>query len=765
KELDPKKRAALEAAEKALNRFEEAEGLTIKFDQYGVTFTVDVVKSQLDLAANVTREVTSTLLRPTRLTYHFDSPVEYEGNLVSEITLRPSSIEACRAGGARSTAECLVQSLQLPASVRIPEDSTAAKVTVTPSVEVAVDVTQTFRTNPSLSLSVEAGRFRDISIGPASGLGWPAWTSCAGIPYPAICQVDCKEKCTDWLRCGPFQFACDEICRATQIVCDHIPCVKFWYPSIPAFPLPDLSIPNINPLPTIHIPMPDLEAVLLERTDTLIATLQLDPFGITISRPIFNVGISADPSVTSACGYDGQDNAGFREDRYAQPGDTVSVRFSAKASEAQDIEVRMNGRLAVEGPVTVQVDGAGAVHSCTYTHVLDALDPNGEVAFSIAYTEPGRSMRQRVEGTSDNSHIWYLASAPTAPTDPVIELTSHYEGGASPTIHLSWKPAHDSLGRPAETYEIKGQVTNLYDGQLVDTFSYPVQFPCLATSEQMDVMKFQLPAEFTDTLPPNCSVAFQVRGSDPRVQWGPYTATAWDCYLLPPEITMVHIQSNNTVRSDYATEGDKVIVTFETALPVPITPEVTINSKAATVTGSGTTWTASRLIDADECLNDRILYTYDLEIRCENAYPACDPGKALVTTTYGTTDGSSMVLLGFPESPSLWRPLDETPLDVADGSVRLSWYPRSDGAYSWYEGDWPPIYELEYRVTYPSGYRKTTKVETRDDNYDLELAGLEDASVEWHVRMQDPVGRWSKYSAWRTLYIVKGLAVTITFVE
>ena len=331
-EIPAKDKKKYEDIQKILDKFDSAEGMTLKFDEYGVSFTLDVVKAQLDVDANVEREAKVGSVRPESITYSFDEPVVYQGELVAEVAVE---------GG---------QALEPPPSVFVSRGSNSETITVTPTVEFALDVVQQLSIVPEFGLTLEAGVLRDVKIGGETSWGdlwpsWPRWTSCIPLPigtcnikvpktvcdaYGRVCDLYgnicdeygdiCDE--TSEKYCGFFSFFCGWVCTASHWGCtaSHWGCRKsHWgctatrrvvdevlshmcpvYVTLPSIPLPSFDLPDITLLPEIALPIPEIPGLELysdSRTDTLTATMDLEPFEIQIGRDLEFGELSGSPAL------------------------------------------------------------------------------------------------------------------------------------------------------------------------------------------------------------------------------------------------------------------------------------------------------------------------------------------------------------------------------------------------------------------------------------------------------------------------------------
>ncbi|WP_298391463.1 MopE-related protein [Flavobacterium sp.] len=104
---------------------------------------------------------------------------------------------------------------------------------------------------------------------------------------------------------------------------------------------------------------------------------------------------------------------------------------------------------------------------------------------------------------------------------------------------------------------------------------------------------------------------------------------------VAPVLTSASISSNNT-NPAIAAVGDVITLTFSSSENLQANPTVNINGSPATVTGSGTTWTAvSAPISASDCVNDGAAVAYSI------SFLDLVGNSGTLTTT---TDASQVIL-------------------------------------------------------------------------------------------------------------------------
>ncbi|MFY8009697.1 MAG: hypothetical protein ACOVNW_08340, partial [Flavobacterium sp.] len=124
-----------------------------------------------------------------------------------------------------------------------------------------------------------------------------------------------------------------------------------------------------------------------------------------------------------------------------------------------------------------------------------------------------------------------------------------------------------------------GHSASITTGAIAFTFASPNQ-----AAGVYDFLPGQLGGStsrtLTSNLAPGKSISFNYATGDVTI-----------CDTLT--ITAASIASNNLINSAFAKSGDVISLTFTTSEAASVTPTVIINGTAATVTGSGTSWTAT----------------------------------------------------------------------------------------------------------------------------------------------------------------------------
>lgn len=150
---------------------------------------------------------------------------------------------------------------------------------------------------------------------------------------------------------------------------------------------------------------------------------------------------------------------------------------------------------------------------------------------------------------------------------------------------------------------------------------------------------------------------------------GNFTGQVYIIDRLAPTIPSAQISSSNAFSAQYARVGDTVTVAFTTADANGVaTPVVTIGGVAATVTGSGSSWSASRVMTAADT-EGLVAFTINVNDTAGN------PAAARSTVTDGSSvlfDRSSPVATISCANPALCGPANPTAASQVTWNVTFS---------------------------------------------------------------------------------------------
>lgn len=150
---------------------------------------------------------------------------------------------------------------------------------------------------------------------------------------------------------------------------------------------------------------------------------------------------------------------------------------------------------------------------------------------------------------------------------------------------------------------------------------------------------------------------------------GDFTGQVYIIDRLAPTIPSASIASNNAISPAYARVGDTVTVTFTTSDANGVaTPVVTIGGVAATVSGAGNNWTASRVMTNTDT-EGLVAFTINVSDLAGNA---AIPRTTVTDGTSVTFDRSVPVAVIACQSPALCGPSNPTSASQVTWSVSFS---------------------------------------------------------------------------------------------
>ncbi len=252
----------------------------------------------------------------------------------------------------------------------------------------------------------------------------------------------------------------------------------------------------------------------------------------------------------------------------AANGDTVTLSFTASESIA-DVEVAIAN-------VAATVSGSGTSWDATRT--LDGTEPEGALSFTINFDDLTGNSGVQVSATTDSSAVTTDFTAPTLNSVVILSSNTNSTLAANgDTVTLSFTASESiadvevAIANVAATVSGSGtswDATRTLDGTEPEgALSFTINFDDLTGNSGVQV------SATTDS-----------------------SAVTTD--FTAPTLNSVVILSSNT-NSTLAANGDTVTLSF-TASESIADVEVTIANVAATVSGSGTSWDATRTLDGTE---------------------------------------------------------------------------------------------------------------------------------------------------------------------
>lgn len=282
----------------------------------------------------------------------------------------------------------------------------------------------------------------------------------------------------------------------------------------------------------------------------------------------------------------------------ARTGDVVSVTLGADESISAPM-------VTISGIVADSVNGGGANWVASRTLTGAAVD--GAVTFSIAYTDLAGNAGAPVSSSTDSSSV-------------TIDTTA-------PTVAIVGAPATFTTLDPIPVmFEFSEAVTGFTLADIQVTNGTRSGFAAIDADTYMVNVRPNGNGNLTVAVAAN--IAADIAGNANLAAVGVNIVNALDAQA--PLLNVVSISSSPT--SGYARTGDVVTIDL-TANEDIIEPVVTIaGAPAETVTGSGTTWAASRTMLATDTESE-----IDFVINFEDL--GGNPGPQ----TTGTTDNSSVI--------------------------------------------------------------------------------------------------------------------------
>ena len=249
----------------------------------------------------------------------------------------------------------------------------------------------------------------------------------------------------------------------------------------------------------------------------------------------------------------------------AKTGDVITLTFTTSETPSATPTATISGGAAI-------VSGSGT--SYTATRTVLAGDTNGIAPFSISITDAAGNTASRT-ATTNSSSVTIDTSAPTIPTATIASNNANTSLAKSgDTITLSFTTSETPSATPTAT--ISGGAA-LVSGSGT---SYTATRTVLA-------------GDTNGVAPFSIGIADATGNTASRTTTTNSSSVTVD--TSAPTIPSASIASNNA-NTSLAKSGDVITLSFTTSETPVATPTVTIGGAAASVSGSGTSWTATKTV-------------------------------------------------------------------------------------------------------------------------------------------------------------------------
>ena len=257
----------------------------------------------------------------------------------------------------------------------------------------------------------------------------------------------------------------------------------------------------------------------------------------------------------------------------AKPSDVVTVSFTAPE------ELSITPTVTIDGNQADSVTGGPTDWSAT--RAMQAGDAESAVAFTIDFTDDAGNSGPQATATTDLSSVTFDQTAPVALS----------------TVSISSDNSNSTLAKPSDVVtvsftapeELSITPTVTIDGNQADSVTGgPTDWSATRAMQAGDA---------------ESAVAFTIDFTDDAGNSGPQATATTDLSSVTfdqtaPTLNAVSISSNNT-NSTLAADGDTVTLSF-TASELIKDVTATIANATATVSGSDTSWNATRTLDGTE---------------------------------------------------------------------------------------------------------------------------------------------------------------------
>ncbi|GLQ24267.1 hypothetical protein GCM10007853_21410 [Algimonas ampicilliniresistens] len=297
---------------------------------------------------------------------------------------------------------------------------------------------------------------------------------------------------------------------------------------------------------------------------------------------------------------------------FSVTGTTSSVTISEVGPDQYEISLADGDIATVNGAVTLNFAG-GQTITDTAGNALTNVTPSG---------------------ANDNSFTMVNNTVPAAPSGLMVTRIINPNPGnaAESLLSLSWSVSADDGGDA-----ITRQDLTIYADPFcaTDVFTGAIGLPAVTSADVgLSLTAFSVGAQPSFTIQAVNSV-----GSSASSNCVSTTIPVAD--NTAPSLTNVSIASNNS-NSDLAKSGDVITLSITAGEALAAAPTVTIAGQAATVSGSGTSWTATVTV----------LPSTALGVSAINISSFQDASGNAGTTVTSVTDSSSVTIGRVPETPT-----------------------------------------------------------------------------------------------------------------
>ena len=255
-------------------------------------------------------------------------------------------------------------------------------------------------------------------------------------------------------------------------------------------------------------------------------------------------------------------------------GDVITLSFTSSES-INTPYININGS-------SITASGSGTSWSGSYT-VLSS--DSGSVSFAIDFSNTSSIYGDQVTTTTDSSAVTMYSTTDDKPTLSSVSIASDNSTSSiavsGDVITLTFT-ASETISSPTVTMNSSSVTASNTTGNTWTT-DYTVQ------SSDDGVISFTI--DFASSLN-------SISGSQVTSTTNSSSVTMYSASSNKPTLSSVTILSNNS-NSALAKEGNIVTLSFTSSQSIT-TPTVTINSSSVTPSGSGTSWSASYIVQADE---------------------------------------------------------------------------------------------------------------------------------------------------------------------